>query len=47
MTKLLEPSVDKMIKEQDNREKVSDSIKAAKAMAMPAQSEKPAEIPAN
>jgi hypothetical protein len=47
MTQLLEPHIDKMIKEQDNREKVSDSIKAAKAMAAPIQDEKPAEVPAN
>ncbi len=46
MTKLLEPHIDKMIKEQDNREKVSDSIKAVKSMA-PVQTEKPAEVPAN
>lgn len=47
MTKLLESHVDKMIKEQDNREKVADSIKTAKAMAVPTQTEKPAEIPVN
>ena len=46
MTKLLQPNVDRMIKEQDNREKVSDSIKAAKASA-PVQNEKSAELPAN
>jgi len=47
MTKLLEPNISKMLKEQDNRDKVSDSIKAAKAMAVPAQSEKPEEASAN
>jgi lipoprotein-anchoring transpeptidase ErfK/SrfK len=44
MTKLLQPNIDKMIKEQDNREKVADSIKAAKASAAPVQNE---ELPAN
>lgn len=32
MTNLIKPHVEKMVKEQTNREKVSDSIKAAKAM---------------
>ncbi|WP_312390082.1 L,D-transpeptidase [Chryseobacterium sp.] len=32
MTKMIEPNVDKIIREQDNRIKVVDSIKAAKAM---------------
>lgn len=40
LTKLLEPDVPKMLKEQANREKVSDSIKTAKAMATPIQNER-------
>ncbi|RMZ58769.1 murein L,D-transpeptidase [Chryseobacterium nematophagum] len=44
MTKLLEPNIEKMLKEQENREKVVDSIQAAKAMMVPSQ-EKPIETP--
>jgi len=36
MTNLIKPHVEKMVKEQTNREKVSDSIKAAKAMEVTA-----------
>lgn len=32
MTKMIEPNIEKILKEQDNREKVVDSIKAAKAV---------------
>jgi hypothetical protein len=32
MTKMIEPNIEKILKEQDNREKVVDSIKAAKAI---------------
>ncbi|CAA7194644.1 hypothetical protein CHRY9293_00931 [Chryseobacterium potabilaquae] len=46
MTQLLQPNIEKMLKEQDNREKVVDSIQAAKAMAVPS-SEKPVESPGN
>lgn len=46
MTKLIEPHVEKMIKEQTNREKVVDSIKAAKALELQAkENEKPDEMP--
>ncbi|MDR4895045.1 MULTISPECIES: L,D-transpeptidase [unclassified Chryseobacterium] len=47
LTKLLEPDVPKMLKEQSNREKVVDSIKAAKAAATPIQNEKPIEPVSN
>lgn len=47
LTKLLEPEVSKMLKEQDNREKVVDSIKAARAAAAPIQNEKPVEAESN
>lgn len=36
MTNLIKPHVEKMVKEQTNREKVSDSIKAAKAVEVTA-----------
>ncbi|GAB0155293.1 hypothetical protein CHRYSEOSP005_05540 [Chryseobacterium sp. Alg-005] len=36
MTKLIEPNLEKMLKEQANREKVADSIKAAKALELEA-----------
>lgn len=36
MTNLIKPHVEKMVKEQTNREKVSDSIKSAKAMEITA-----------
>ncbi|WP_419868411.1 L,D-transpeptidase [Chryseobacterium sp. CT-SW4] len=39
MTQLMEPNIEKIVKEQSNREKVSDSIKAAKAMAAPIHTE--------
>ncbi len=32
MTKMIEPNIEKILKEQDNRERVADSIKAAKAV---------------
>lgn len=32
MTKMIEPNIEKILKEQDNRERVVDSIKAAKAV---------------
>lgn len=35
MTKMIEPNLDKILSEQENRIKVSDSIKAAKATAVP------------
>ncbi|PRB01373.1 hypothetical protein CQ046_15765 [Chryseobacterium sp. MYb7] len=47
LTKLLEPEVPKMLKEQSNREKVADSIKAARAAATPIQNEKPIEPQSN
>lgn len=37
MTKLIQPNVEKMLFEQTNREKVADSIKAAKSLAAPAE----------
>jgi len=37
MTKMIEPNIEKILKEQDNREKVADSMKAAKAEAMATQ----------
>ncbi len=39
MTQLIEPNIEKIIKEQSNRERVADSIKTAKALAAPAQAE--------
>nr|WP_314495829.1 L,D-transpeptidase [uncultured Chryseobacterium sp.] len=39
MTNLIKPHVEKMMKEQTNREKVSDSIKAAKSMEITAPAE--------
>ncbi|MDH6252914.1 hypothetical protein M2347_002641 [Chryseobacterium sp. H1D6B] len=42
MNKLIDPNIAKILKEQANREKVSDSIKTLKASAVPA-AEKPAD----
>ncbi len=41
MTNLIKPHVEKMVKEQTNREKVSDSIKAAKTVEVTAPAEEP------
>ncbi len=41
MTNLIKPHVEKMVAEQTNREKVADSIQAAKAMEVKAPIEKP------
>lgn len=41
MTNLIKPHVEKMVKEQTNREKVSDSIKAAKAIEVTAPAVEP------
>ncbi|MBB4805872.1 lipoprotein-anchoring transpeptidase ErfK/SrfK [Chryseobacterium defluvii] len=46
MTRLIEPNVDRIIREQSNREKIADSIRAAKALEIETkESEKPAEVP--
>lgn len=45
MTKLIEPHIEKILKEQDNREKVVDSIKAAKTMEVQMQEPAKTETP--
>ncbi|WP_370895980.1 L,D-transpeptidase [Chryseobacterium gossypii] len=46
MTRLIEPHIERILKEQDNRDRVVDSIKAAKALEAPVPEPAPAGEPA-